>query len=204
MPHGTVLILAADGSDINIPTTAETLGRFGSGSRKNTKPQAQMGLGCICDVLNWMILESDCSRVKFDEMHISEKQMDWLPDTIGTIPYLVIMDHGYPSTPAFIHMMEKNIYFLVRLKSSDYKKEQQNIEKDDSIEEIVLDKTRIRHYEGTPDGEHMKELGKISLRLENGDDEVLATNLPYEVFSTAEIGELLYGNQRTAPATGYI
>lgn len=89
-------------------------------------------------------------------------------------------------------MMEKGIYFLVRLKSSDYKKEQQNPEQDDSIVEIVLDKTRIRHYEGTPDGEHMKELGKISLRLENGDYEVLATNLPYEVFSTAEIGELYH------------
>lgn len=191
------LILAADGSDINIPTTDETLERFGSGSRKNTKPQAQIGLGCIYDVLNRMILESDCSRVKFDEMRIAEKQMDRLPDTIGTIPYLVIMDRGYPSTPAFIHMMEKNIYFLTRLKSSDYKKEQQNLEKDDSIVEIVLDKTRVRHYQGTPDGEHMKELGKISLRLvrvrlENGDCEILATNLPYEVFSTAEIGELYH------------
>lgn len=123
------LILAADGSDINIPTTDETWERFGSGSRKNTKP--------------------------------------------------------------------KGIYFLVRLKSSDYKKEQQNLEKDDSIVEIVLDKTGIRHYEGTPDGEHMKELGKISLRLvrvrlENGDYEILATNLPCEVFPTAEIGELYH------------
>lgn len=191
------LLLAADGSDINIPTTAETLERFGSGSRKNTKPQAQIGLGCIYDVLNRMILESDCCRVKFDEMRIAEKQMDRLPDTIGNIPYIMIMDRGYPSTPAFIHMMEKNIYFLVRLKNSDYKKEQQNLEKDDSNVEIVLDKTRIRHYEGTPDGERMKELGKIPLRLvrihlENGDDEVLATNLPCEAFPTEEIGELYH------------
>lgn len=191
------LVLAADGSDINIPTTAETLERFGSGSRKNTKPQAQIGLGCIYDVLNRMILESDCNRVKFNEMRIAEEQMGRLPETIGMVPYLVIMDRGYPSTPAFIHMMEKNICFVTRLKSSDYKKEQQNLETDDSIVEIVLDKTRIRHYEGTPDGKHMKELGKISLRLvrvylENGDYEVLATNLPYEAFSTEEIGELYH------------
>ena len=53
------LILAADGSDINIPTTAETLKLYGSASRKNTKPQAQIGLGCIYDVMNRMILESD-------------------------------------------------------------------------------------------------------------------------------------------------
>ena len=53
------LILAADGSDINIPTTTETLKLYGSASRKNTKPQAQIGLGCIYDVMNRMILESD-------------------------------------------------------------------------------------------------------------------------------------------------
>lgn len=191
------LILAADGSDINIPTTPETLERFGTASRKNTKPQAQIGLGCIYDVLNRMILESDCNRVKFDEMRTAEIQLDRLPETIGDIPYLVIMDRGYPSTPAFIRMMEKGIYFLSRLKSSDYKKEQQALETDDSRVDIVLDKPRIRHYEGTPDGEHMRELGKISLRmvrirLENGDYEVLATNLPYEIFSTEEIGELYH------------
>lgn len=69
-------------------------------AEKNTKPQAQIGLGCIYDVLNRMILESDCNRVKFDEMRIAQKQMDRLPDTIGTIPYLIIMDRGYPSAPA--------------------------------------------------------------------------------------------------------
>ena len=52
------LILAADGSDINIPTTTETLKLYGSASRKNTKPQAQIGLGCIYDVMNRMILLS--------------------------------------------------------------------------------------------------------------------------------------------------
>ena len=46
----------------------------------------------------------------------------------------------------------------------------------------TIGKSRIRHYEGTPDGERMKELGEISLRmvkilLENGNLEVLATNL---------------------------
>ncbi|GAB6400230.1 hypothetical protein IMM1_14590 [Pseudocoprococcus immobilis] len=54
-------------------TTAETLKLYGSASRKNTKPQAQIGLGCIYDVMNRMILESDCNKVKFDEMRLAEK-----------------------------------------------------------------------------------------------------------------------------------
>ena len=72
----------ADGSGVNIPTTKENLEEFGTSSRKGTKPQASIGLGCLYDV----------------------------------------MDRGYPSTAAFIRMMEKGILFLARLKSSDYKK----------------------------------------------------------------------------------
>ena len=123
------LILAADGSDINIPTTAETLKLYGSASRKNTKPQAQIGLGCIYDVMNRMILESDCNKVKFDEMRLAEKQMERIPETIGNIPYIIIMDRGYPSTPAFIHMIDEAYlklydghdwkWFCVRLNHTD-------------------------------------------------------------------------------------
>lgn len=70
-----------------------------------------------------MIIESDCNRCKFDEMAVVESQIDRVCDTIGKEqPFLVVMDRGYPSTPAFIRMMDKNIYFIVRLKNSDYKK----------------------------------------------------------------------------------
>ena len=106
------LILAADGSDINIPTTAETLELYGSASRKNTKPQAQIGLGCIYDVMNRMILESDCNKVKFDEMRLAEKQLERIPETIGNIPFIIIMDRGYPSTPAFIHIKVLNLSYV--------------------------------------------------------------------------------------------
>ena len=56
-------------------------------------------------------------------MRLAEKQLERIPETIGNIPFIIIMDRGYPSTPAFIHMMDKGIKFIVRLKSSDYKKE---------------------------------------------------------------------------------
>ena len=70
------LTLAADGSDTNIPTTAETLQLYGSASWKSTKPQVQIGLGCIYDVMNRMIMKSDCNKVKFDEIRLVEKQIN--------------------------------------------------------------------------------------------------------------------------------
>ena len=69
-----------------------------------------------------MILESDCNKVKFDEMRLAEKQLERIPETIGNIPFIIIMDRGYPSTPAFIHMMDKDLKFIVRLKAVITKK----------------------------------------------------------------------------------
>lgn len=192
------LILAADGSNLNIPTTKETLETFGTSCRKNTKPQASIGLGCLYDVMNRMIIESDCNRCKFDEMAVAESQIDRVYNTIGKEqPFLVVMDRGYPSTPAFIRMMDKNIYFIVRLKNSDYKKEQASLECNDKWIDIELDKTRIRHYEGTAMATRMRELGNIRLRmvkiyLDDGNYEILLTNLKTEQFSTEQLADLYH------------
>lgn len=195
--HG-YLVLAADGSGINIPTTKETLEEFGTSSRKGTKPQASIGLGCLYDVMNRMILESDCCKCKFDEMRLVEEQVGRVPETIGiSQPYLVVMDRGYPSTAAFIRMMEKDILFLARLKSSDYKKEQAALPAPDTWVDIHLDKSRIRHYKGTDIGRRMEELGHITLRmvkvsLPGEREEVLITNLPTETFDCQQIAELYH------------
>ncbi len=192
------LVLAADGSTILLPTTEETLETYGSSSRENTKPQAALGLACLYDVLNRMLLESDCQRCKFDEMTIAEAQLDRVRDTIGnTQPYLVVMDRGYPSAPAFIRMMDKGVFFLARLKSSDFKREQAAMSSGDEWVEIVLDKTRTRHYMDTEIGNRMLALGSIHLRmvkvvLDNGKEEVLLTNLPNDTFATSQFAELYH------------
>ncbi len=195
--HG-YLVLAADGSGINIPTTRETLETFGTSSRKGTKPQASIGPGCLYDVMNRMILESDCCKFKFDEMRLAEEQIGRVSETIGASqPFLVVMDRGYPSTAAFIRMMEKGVLFLARLKSSDYKKEQSSLSFPDTWVDIRLDKSRISHYKGTDIGQRMEELGHITLRmvkvpLPEGKEEVLITNLPSETFDSRRIAELYH------------
>lgn len=94
-------------------------------------------------------------------------------------------------------MMEKNIPFLVRLKSSDYKKEQAALSAPDTWVDIHLDKSRIRHYKGTDIGRRMEELGHITLRmvqvsLPGEREEVLITNLPAETFDCQQIAELYH------------
>lgn len=196
------LVLAADGSDINIPTTAETVEKYGSASVRGGKPCAQIGLGCIYDVLNRFILDSSINKVKFDEMRVAQEQLSNIKDTIGDrYPYMVIMDRGYPSTPAFLKFIDDGIYFVARLKTSDYKAEQKALKSNDEDVEIALTKARRRNYIGKKEESIMMSRDFFSLRMvkvnfDNDTSEILATNLPREIFPEecfAEIYHMRWG-----------
>ena len=196
------LVLAADGSDINIPTTAETVEKYGSASVRGGKPCAQIGLGCIYDVLNRFILDSGINKVKFDEMRVAQEQLSNIKDTIGDrYPYMVIMDRGYPSTPAFLKFIDDGIYFVARLKTSDYKAEQKALKSNDEDVEIALTKARRRNYIGKKEESIMMSRDFFSLRMvkvnfDNDTSEILATNLPRETFPEecfAEIYHMRWG-----------
>lgn len=182
------LVLAVDGSDINIPTTPETLEKYGNAAKRGGKPCAQIGLGCLYDVLNRFILDSSINQVKFDEMRVAQSQIAKVKDTIGErYSYMVIMDRGYPSTPAFLNFIDAGVYFVARLKSSDYKAEQQSLQSDDEDVSIELTKSRRRHYMGTESESLMMsrdcfELRFVTVSLEDGKAEILATNLPRDIF----------------------
>ena len=196
------LVLAADGSDINIPTTAETVEKYGSASVRGGKPCAQIGLGCIYDVLNRFILDNNINKVKFDEMRVAQEQLSNIKDTIGDrYPYMVIMDRGYPSTPAFLKFIDDGIYFVARLKTSDYKAEQKALKSNDEDVEIALTKARRRNYIGKKEESIMMSRDFFSLRMvkvnfDNDTSEILATNLPRETFPEecfAEIYHMRWG-----------
>lgn len=187
--HG-FLVLAVDGSAINIPTTTETLEKYGNASKRGGKPCAQIGLGCLYDTLNRMILEADCNKVKFDEMAVAEAQIAKARRTIGPdIPFMVTMDRGYPSIPSFMRMIDNGIYFVTRLKSSDFKVEQNSMSSDDEDFDIALTKSRRHHYLGTSDEELVMSCDSFPLRMvrvwldeEHTKSEILATDLPRDQF----------------------
>lgn len=193
------LVLAVDGSDINIPTTPETLRIYGDASVRGGKPCAQIGLGCLYDTLNRMILDASINKVKFNEMAIAEEQISSVRETIGNHPFMVTMDRGYPSLPAFLRMIDNNTFFVARLKSSDFKAEQQALSSDDEKVNIAITKSRRRHYMGTCDEAIVMSRDSFTLRFvrvwlneEHTEYEILATNLPRDKFSEESLGEVYH------------
>ena len=192
------LMLAADGSGINIPTTEETLEIFGAVGRKDARLQAQLGLGCLYDVLNRFVLDSDINRGKFHEMGVAEKQIAGVREIIGDkYPFMVLMDRGYPSIPAIMRMIRDKISFVMRLASSDFKSEQHAMNSDDEDVEIKLTASRRNNYRGTEDEELVMQQDSFMLRmvrvtLDTGETEVLITNLPREEFPQEAFKEIYH------------
>lgn len=85
--HGYVL-LGVDGTTLNIPTTQETLEVYGDFRRKNVKPYALMGLGCVYDSLNNLIIEADIQQGKFNEGALAQEQAFRIKETVGNRPFL--------------------------------------------------------------------------------------------------------------------
>jgi len=193
--HKGYLILAEDGSNINIPTTAETLAAYGISSRTGTKPQASLGLSCLYDCINKTILTCGINRVKFNEAAEAEAHLAQLPSLVGDYKSIITLDRGYPSIPFFLRLNNKEQKFVVRLRSGDFKEEISRMKTNDETVGISITNSRLNHYKGTDDYGLMVSAGRLLLRivkfmLPSGETEILATNLSKGEFDTLGITEL--------------
>jgi len=186
------LILASDGSGINVPTTQETLGKYGSSCKHNSKKQASLGLYCLYDVINKIILGCSINRVKYDEGAQARVQLTRIPSIIGDKKTIIALDRGHPSLPLFHDWLSNNQKFIVRLKASDFKAEKRCMVSDDEWCDIVIERTRLLKYKGTETYDLLKKAGSLRLRIVNfklagGTHVSVATNLSESEFSKTDI-----------------
>ena len=194
------VIVASDGSNLNLPNTKETFEKYGSSARKGVKTQSALGLGCMFDVLNKMIIGATINRVKFDERKCALSQMNQAEELIGNSKVIYVFDRGYPSGELFINLAQMGRKYLMRLSSTTFKAEQKNMEHDDEIVTIVFDKTRINAHRQNGNHEAAEKLmraGSIKVRfvkilLDTGETEYLATNLSVDEFSLSELKRLYH------------
>jgi len=150
------LILATYGSELNIPTTKETLGVYGSSSRKGVKLQATLGLSCLYDCINRTIITCSINRVKFNEALQAEAHLKELPELVGESKSILILDREYPSLRLLMCLNEKRQKFLIRLGSKDFKNEQESMKTKDELVDIIVTRSRPSHYKGTKTYEQLK------------------------------------------------
>ncbi len=143
-------------------------------------------------MLGRVVLTASCNRGKFNESEQSEEHLKELPNLIGDRRSILIEDRGYPSLPHLTRLNNAGQKFVIRLKTTDFKAEQKSMQSRNEIVNIKIDRSRLRHYIGTPEENLLTSAGVLKLRfvkiqLKNNVEECLVTNLPDDEFSAEDI-----------------
>lgn len=193
------LLLSVDGSSANVPLTKENIETYGSVSGKG-KPRPQMGISCMFEVNNHMVLDMSINNCKFDERKCALKHIESCKQLVQGYDSIHLFDRGYPSGGFLITLTEKKLNFVIRLGSSSFKKEQLSMKSDDEWIDIVFDKSRLnaaKQKEDQNDYEKMKAAGSIRLRfvrvkLSTGETEYLVTNMDSNMVPASDMKELYH------------
>ncbi|MPM97683.1 hypothetical protein SDC9_144860 [bioreactor metagenome] len=142
-----------------------------------------------------MILDFTISDRKFSERSQAEVHILKIRKFIQNHPCILVLDRGYPSSFFFLERLQQGQKFVVRLSSSDFRKEQLIMASADEDVDIEFTQARINPYRHTPFANRLRETGRIRLRfvqvpLPGHAVEFLATNLSRADFSRQEISEL--------------
>lgn len=194
------LILAVDGSSCNVPLTRENVAAYGDTAKHGGKERPQIGISCLFDVMNRMVIDLHTATCKFDERAEAIYHVDRAEKVIGEHPCIYIFDRGYPSGVFFLDLMERNRTFVIRLGSTCFKREQRTMISEDEWRDIEFDTPRIGatlRNGKTENAKRMEAAGKIRLRfvkiiLDEGNEEYLITNLLSEEASTSEMAKLYH------------
>ena len=117
-----MLLVAIDGSTANVPTTPETIARYGNSSGHG-REQATLGLSAAFDVVNRQILNLTVNRGGFDERAEVPKHLAAIPSVVGDARFALVLDRGYPSFLLMAVLDDMGIPYVMRCQQNFMNKE---------------------------------------------------------------------------------
>jgi IS4 transposase len=195
------LVLAIDGSDVEISNSEENRDTFGVVKTEYGESVARASMSCINDVFNQFFLDIQVNSYKSSETVSAKENIKSAKKIIGNRPVLIIFDRGYPSLE-FIDFLEKHgITYLIRLRETDFRKERNNMRSTDEDVKIVhtYDRLFAIRKRDPVSAQVLLEKGFTTARIVETDIGKVnekkgwsfITNLSKNI-SSAEIGELYW------------
>jgi hypothetical protein len=158
--HGMVVV-AADGSKIQLPDDKQLLEAFGGTGRETSSPTAQASIAY--DMLNDVIIAAEIEPLSTSEHELASRHIDQIARTAGIGKTLLIFDRGYSSSKLMAQAEEYGMKFLIRVRRKF------NLTIDafgHGLNNFTL-----------PCGESCLAVRVIKFALPNGETETLVTNL---------------------------
>lgn len=217
------LILACDGSVLDLPNSSELRGYYGGvtnmyikDNSQVKKPQAKCSI--LVDVLNHVILDSVIAPYKTSELPMLFEHLKNCEEVLQGKKIILLCDRYYGSADLFLYNALRDYKFIVRGKTNFYKEYVNSIERDGIIE-VPFNRAWIKRLKYEDNRAYAERVGALSLRvirntyeytLTDGKattpptvtDSIYFTNLESDSFSTERILEL-YHVQRWDNETVY-
>jgi hypothetical protein len=142
------LLIAFDGTTINLPTAQVTLERYGNSSAAGARPQATGRMFGASDVLNRVLCDLAVGHMTSSERAYVPDFLSTVSDLTGGRPFIALFDRGFPSIGFLYTLKQAGQPFVMRASSVFLKEEfaQAEAAGGDSVEEIRLTSDRMYHY----------------------------------------------------------
>ena len=195
-------LFAGDGSRFTLYNKLQTLKEFGFPKDYDRLPKVTF---CgIVDVLNDFLIDGLMGERGIGEMTLIHQNMQNVEDLIEPTQSIFTFDRGFVALELMCRLISMNTYFVIRLKKNSYKEERKDIKTDDSPISIPLTKNRLKIFKDQELKEQFQDINELNLRIvkielekENSktgqkeiEIETLLTNLPPEIMSKEDIGEI--------------
>jgi len=161
---------ANDGLELQIPKTEETTRVF-TQDRGSTSPRARAST--LCDVISGYIIHANIDATTVDERTLAMEHLEYFKE-FRQPKDILLFDRGYPSKDLIKYLTENKMHFIMRVQKG-FNKSIDETDKPDFYVCIAGCKVRT-----------------IKLVLDNGEIEVLATDLSKNAFKHSEFKELYH------------
>ena len=197
-------VCAIDGSDFILPSTPPNKETYGVAENASNTEVAMASVSSAFDCINKLFLDIKINPYKYNEQLSAKEHLRKIKEILPKDSKMVcIFDRGYPSIRIIDQMIDDGQKFLIRLKSTDFKKETAQLveETDDRWIDVIYDSVRtnafrkdIRFRQKLLNKKYHLRFVKIPLTKSDGETviEYLVTNLGDAEFDTTALEELYH------------
>ena len=189
------IILACDGSKIEVPNTEENRKHFGYQKNQGEVVKARGLISGLYDVINKFYVDIELGNYNTKESELFKENLKRMVKSIDPSKAIIVFDRNYPSIEFINYLEDNNIKYLMRMQSNIYLKEKSLMESEDEWVEIKHTENRLSKLKGQEIYEQLKEKGKSKVRFTKVtlEDKVewLVSNIEQEI--TSEQLKYIYG-----------
>ena len=190
------IITSSDGSQLELPNNSHTRERYGNSKIREDVVRASVSNSF--DLLNHYILSTVISREDYSEIKMAEEHKREIAELGLPYPVIRVLDRGHVSYKDIYYSGLSDEPYVVRLKTTDFRKETGRMESNDEIITVPYEYNRVNYYKKTePEFYAVMMSSKaeiqarvVKIELSTGETEYLLTNLSAEEVSYDEMKEL--------------